>query len=156
METAESFIKRFVELLGFSDYKLEIDSTHRRGELFIHSDEALVREQLPVLIDAVNHLLQLVARKRGEPPVFLDVNNYRRERERLITELARAAARKALATKGEVPLPAMNSYERRLAHLELAHHPEVTTESFGKGKGRYVVVKPITEPPAGAQSSDTA
>src|SRR6185295_16804276 len=92
-----------------------------------------------------NHLIQLVARKQGAQPVFLDINNYRREREHLIVELARATARKAVATKTEIPLPAMNSYERRLAHMELAAHPEVTTESVGRGRSRYVIVKPLSE-----------
>jgi spoIIIJ-associated protein len=75
--------------------------------------------------------------------LFLDINRYRQERENLITELAKAAAKKALATKGEIPLPAMNSYERRLVHVALAVHPDVMTESAGAGKGRYVIIKPI-------------
>ena len=37
----------------------------------------------------------------------------------------------------------MNSYERRLVHTALAIHPDVTTESVGEGKERYVVIKPI-------------
>ncbi|MBI2506918.1 MAG: hypothetical protein HYW00_02165, partial [Candidatus Colwellbacteria bacterium] len=37
---------------------------------------------------------------------------------------------------------AMNAYERRLVHTELAMRPDVTTESVGT-ISRYVVVKPI-------------
>ncbi len=73
----------------------------------------------------------------------MDINNYRRERERLISELAKAAARKALMNKQEVKLPAMNAYERRIIHLELASRPDVKTESYGEGRERYIVVKPI-------------
>ena len=43
----------------------------------------------------------------------------------------------------------MNSYERRLVHVELAIHPDVTTESIGAGKNRYVIIKPI-----GAEKKD--
>ena len=131
--------------MGFDDYTIDFDAEHRHGAVFIHNDPNLVRENLPLIVESVNHLLQLVARRHDEPSIFVDVNNYRKEREHLIVELARATARKAVATKAEIPLPAMNSYERRLAHLELAAHPDVTTESIGKGKGRYVVVKPIAE-----------
>ncbi len=150
MENWEIFLKQFIELLGFDDYKLELDQEHRHGRAYIHNDPNLVRDNLPVLVESINHLLQLVAHKHGQQPIFLDINNYRRERESLIVELARATARKVVATKQEIPLPAMNSYERRLAHLELAAHPEVTTESVGKGHGRYVVVKPLgaDSPPA--------
>jgi len=37
----------------------------------------------------------------------------------------------------------MNGYERRLIHLELSSHPDVRTESVGKDKSRYIIIKPI-------------
>ena len=145
MEDWELFVKKIIESLGFRDYTLEIDNEHRHGSVFIHDDQALVRDNLPNLIESINHLIQLAARKKKTDPFFLDINNYRHERESLIVELARATARKAVATKTEIPLPVMNSYERRLAHTELATRPDVMTESIGKGRGRYVVVKPILD-----------
>lgn len=143
MENWEQYIKTFLEKMGFTDFKVEVDLEHRHSTVFIHNDPGLIKENLPMLVESVNHLLQLVARRHGKDPMFVDLNNYRKERENLIVELARATARKAVATKQEVPLPAMNSYERRIAHMELAAHPDVSTESVGKGPGRYVVVKPI-------------
>lgn len=145
MENWETFAKNLLEQMGFGDYKVEVDDAHRHGVIFIHDDPRLVKENLPVLVESLNHITQLAARKAGTQAIFWDINNYRKERETLITELARATARKVLATKQEIPLPVMNSYERRLAHMELAAHPDVTTESFGKGRGRYVVVKPLPE-----------
>jgi spoIIIJ-associated protein len=145
MENPENFLNKLLELMGFDDYKLDVDVEHRHARLFIHNDPGLIKENLPVLVESLNLILQLLARKSGKQPVFLDINNYRSERESLIVELVRAVARKVVATKKEIALPAMNSYERRLAHLELAHHPDVFTESVGKGKGRYVVVKPIID-----------
>ncbi|MFH1246295.1 MAG: R3H domain-containing nucleic acid-binding protein, partial [Candidatus Liptonbacteria bacterium] len=118
---------------------------HNHGILYLHDDPALIKENLPTIVESINYLLQLIAYKENEHALFLDVNNYRKEREHLIIELARATARKAVVTKQEVPLPAMNSYERRIAHMELASRPDVKTESIGKGKGRYVVVRPILD-----------
>jgi len=131
--------------MGFRDYRVDIQNDPPRGALFIYDNPTLVKENLPLLVESLNHLFQLVAKKQNEPPIFFDVNNYRQERENLITELARAAAKKVLATKGSVSLPAMNSYERRLVHVALAIHPEVTTESVGTGKDRYVIVKPLEQ-----------
>jgi predicted RNA-binding protein Jag len=145
MDNWESFIKKTLELIGFTDYHLEIKIDERRGSIFIYEDQEMVKENLPAIVDAVNHILQMVAKKNQTEAIFLDVNNYRHDRERLIAELARAAAKKVAATKTEVALPAMNSYERRLVHVELAVHPEVKTESAGEGKERYVVIKPILE-----------
>lgn len=143
MEQWNLFIKKTIDLLGFADYTVDLDFEHRHGSIFIHDHPALVKENLPVLVESVNYLVQLIARKRGEQPIFFDINNYRRERENLIVELVRASARKVLATKQEISLPAMNSYERRLAHVELAANPSVITESVGMGRERYVIIKPI-------------
>lgn len=143
MESWELHIKKIVEGMGFSDYRLELSEDGNHNSLFIYENENLIRENLPALVEALNHLLQMAAKKNGARPIFLDINNYRRERENLIAELAKAAAKKVMATKQDVPLPAMNSYERRIVHVELAIHPEVTTESVGDGKERYIVVKSV-------------
>ncbi len=145
MKNQEILARKIIELMGFDDYTFELDEEHRHGRIFIHNHPILVKEHLPAILESLNHLVQLVAKKENEPPFFFDVNNYRREREELISELARAAARKAVVTKESISLPAMNSYERRLIHVELAAHPEVTTESAGTDRERYVIVKPIGE-----------
>ena len=145
MDNWETFIKKTLYLIGFKDYRLEVKIDERRGSVFIYEDQEMVKENLPAIVEAMNHLLQMVAKKNQTEAIFLDINNYRHDRERLIAELARAAAKKAAATKTDVSLPAMNSYERRLVHMELAMHPNVKTESAGEGKERYVIIKPILE-----------
>jgi predicted RNA-binding protein Jag len=145
MEKWGTLIKKIIEYMGFSDYHLEVKPDQKRGSIFIYDNPDLIKENLPTLVESINHIVQMAARKNNEPPVFFDVNNYRQERENLITELARAAAKKVLFTKEKVSLPAMNSYERRIVHVELAMHPEVTTESVGEGKERYVIVKLLEE-----------
>ncbi len=145
MKNLEIFVKKLIELMGFDDYTIEIDEEHRHGKIFIHNNPNLVKENLPLILDSINHLTQLITRKENQPSAFFDINNYRRERETIITELARAAARKAAATKEEISLPAMNSYERRIIHVELASRPDVSTESIGIGRMRYVVIRPIDE-----------
>lgn len=156
MEAWTIIIKNLLEHMGFHDYTVEVDEEHRHGTIFIHETPTLIKENLPVLVECLNHLAQLIARKGGAAPIFLDINNYRRDREKLITELARATARKVIATNKEISLPVMNSYERRLAHLELTAHPDVATESHGKGRGRYVVVKPLRDTPAHEAGSEAS
>ena len=143
MDNWNQFLQKTLEYMGFKDFKIEFDPEHRHGSIFIYDSPTLIKENLPVFVESLNHLVQLMAQKNKEESLFVDINNYRRERENLIIELARAAARKALATKEAIPLPAMNSYERRIVHVELAAHPEVKTESQDSGKDRYVVVMPI-------------
>ncbi|OGY58990.1 MAG: hypothetical protein A3E61_00305 [Candidatus Colwellbacteria bacterium RIFCSPHIGHO2_12_FULL_43_12] len=128
--------------MGFNSSQLEVTEETRLLSITIE-DEFLNTTRLPSVVLNLNRIARLMAKKMGIEPVVVDVNNYRRERERLIIELAKAAARRAIATKESVNLPAMNAYERRLIHAELSMRPDVATESVGEGKDRFVVVKAI-------------
>ncbi|MBI2506538.1 MAG: hypothetical protein HYY99_01425 [Candidatus Colwellbacteria bacterium] len=134
-------ITKLIELMGFNDFKIEPDNAFRKISIVIN--DTIVREKhLPMLVSNLDRIVRLMAKRVNHYPIVVDVNNYRREREDLIIKLAKAAARKAALEKTDVSLPAMNAYERRLVHTELAMRPDVTTESVGT-ISRYVVVKPI-------------
>lgn len=145
MENLEQIIKKIIEMMGFDDFSVNYDSESGNFSLFI-SDGVVSEKNLPLLVSSFNCVLKLAANKNGEysaPAFLVDVNNYRKKREGLIIDLARAAVRKSLAENKEVFLPAMNAYERRLIHVELARHPDVKTESVGEGKERHIIIKPI-------------
>ena len=143
MENWENFLKKLIETMGFHDYKVDVDAEHRHAAVFVNDNSSFFKEHLPSLVESLNQITQVIAPKMGASSLVIDVNNYRKERENIISELARAAARKAVATKQEVVLPAMNSYERRIIHTELATRPDVKTESQGVGRARFVTVKPL-------------
>jgi predicted RNA-binding protein Jag len=145
MDRWETFLKNLVEHMGFGDFKAEVDEQRRSASIVIYEQPPGFREHIPLFVESLNHLSQVLAQKSGEQAMFIDVNNYRKEREKLLSELARAAARKVVATKEKVSLPAMNSYERRLIHVELAGRPDVLTESEGNGRERYVTVRLVGE-----------
>lgn len=142
-ENWQNFLSKTIELMGFKDFRVEVDSETQKGVIFIYDNPGLIKENLAIIVESVNHLAQMIARKENQPAVFFDVNNYRQERENLITELARAAAKKVLVTGEDLSLPVMNAYERRLVHVALAIHPEVKTESMGESRERHVVIKLI-------------
>jgi len=144
IESVKDIIKKLLELGGFRDFSIDADVEGKRISIFIHDFD--VRDMLPKIILDFERVAKL-ALKKIDPAsmenLVLDMNNYRREREHLISELAKAAARKALLNKQEVKLPAMNAYERRIVHMELASRPDVKTESFGLGQERHIIVRPI-------------
>ena len=72
----------------------------------------------------------------------LDVNEYKEKREKSLERLAKRIAREVKATKVEVKLDSMNSYERRIIHNALTNYKGIFTESEGKEPNRHVVVKP--------------
>lgn len=139
MDNKTEKIRTIVALLGFPDAEVTVDEEHRRISLVI--EDKLAEDHTALILPALDHLFGLMFRKEDESPFVIDLNYYRKERERLIAELARAAAHKAMITKADVELPPMNAYERRLVHMEITTHPELKTESTGVGKERRVVIK---------------
>ena len=134
-------ITKLIELMGFSDFRVEPDMDFRKISIVIN-DTLVGDKHLPTLVLNLDRIVRLMAKQIDHDPIVIDINNYRREREDLIVKLAKAAARKAALEKTEVSLPVMNAYERRLVHTELAMRPDVATESVGT-VSRFVVVKPI-------------
>jgi len=141
-------LKKTIELMGFGDFSANYDSENERFSVFVN-DGDYFKKLIPNFVSGLNCVFRLIAdknRKEDEEyySVFIDVNNYRKERDNIILEIARAAARKAATMNEEVSLPAMNGYERRLVHMELSSRPDVLTESAGEGKERHIIIKPAT------------
>ena len=144
MDEIKNKLSKIIETMGFKDFSISYDGEGRRFSVFISQNE-ISDNTVVSLTTNLDYLVKLVAEKCGvAESVFIDVNNYRKEREKIIIELARAAARKTAATQKEISLPVMNAYERRLVHLELSSRPDVATESVGEAKQSYVVVKPLS------------
>ena len=143
MDQVQQIIKKIIESIGFTDSKVDLSENGYKLSVFIDEGDWL-KEWLPKLISDLTHIARLLAKKANvDGSVYVDINNYRLEREKIIIELAKAAARKVLMTKTEVKLPAMNAYERRLIHTELATRPDIKTESTGEKSERCVVIKPL-------------
>ena len=144
IENVKDIIKQLLEMGGFRDFSIDADVEGKRISVFIHDFD--VKSFLPKLIADFERIAKLLLKKidpTSSDNLILDINNYRREREHLIAELAKAAARKAVLNKQEINLPAMNGYERRIVHMELASRPDIKTESSGLGPERHIVIKPI-------------
>lgn len=135
-------IKKIVGYLQLRNTSVDVDDVQRRINITVDEDEWFTK-LIPDIVKDLKYIAMLLAHRDGQEVYAIDVNNYRKERERLILELAKAAAQKAVTLKQEVRLPSMNAYERRLIHVELAIRPDVKTESIGEGRDRGVVIKPI-------------
>ncbi len=141
MTTFKESIENILKALGEQGSSHVIDEEARRLQIFW--EWFTKEEDLPKCIADMEHVVNLTAKRFRLGNFIVDINNYRKERERLIAELAKAAARRALVTKQQLDLPAMNAYERRLVHVELASRPDVKTESAGEGRERHVVIRPL-------------
>lgn len=77
--------------------------------------------------------------------VVVDVAGYKKRRERVLTELAERMAERVIADGRPLTLEPMPAHERRIVHIALRDHEEVTTESTGEGQRRKVVISPAPE-----------
>ena len=72
----------------------------------------------------------------------INVNDYRERRESALHSLADSAVTRVIATGQPHSLPPMPAGERRIVHMYLSDHPQVTTSSEGLGRNRSVIISP--------------
>ena len=77
--------------------------------------------------------------------LMLDVEGYQQRRYETLTTLALKVAQRVATTGRSIPLEPMPPDERRIVHVALAEHAQVTSESTGEGDSRQVVIRPKEE-----------
>ncbi len=130
------------------------------AEVVVHKPTG--EEMSPVLLDVKGDDLGILIGRQGETlrdlqyvtrlivsrklqrwaNVVVDVEGYKRRRERTLTELAERMADKVVVERRPVILEPMPPHERRIVHMALRDHQSVRTESTGEGKRRKVVIVP--------------
>ncbi|MBC7222695.1 MAG: protein jag [Anaerolineae bacterium] len=80
--------------------------------------------------------------------VVVDVEGYKERRQVLLEQLAHRMAERVVLSGRPVALEPMPPHERRIVHLALRDHPQVTTESIGQGDRRRVTIR-LREPREG-------
>jgi spoIIIJ-associated protein len=95
----------------------------------------------------LQYITRLIASRRLQRwvNVVVDVAGYKKRRERVLTELAERMAERVIAEGRPLTLEPMPAHERRIVHIALRDHEQVTTESTGEGKHRKVVISPAPE-----------
>ena len=71
----------------------------------------------------------------------MDVNGYRKKRERLLLQLVKRVSRIVKKERKAVKLEPMSSFERKVIHMLVDQDPDLTTKSEGIEPNRSVVVK---------------
>lgn len=150
IEKIKGFVGLLIKTAGFNLKTVEArkdDQKTIRVEISIDAAGLMIGENGEHL-SSWEEVLGQWLRKNSSPElgyfrVVLDINNYRWQIEQRLRELAKKTAREVLMTKKSVKLPAMNSFERRVIHTELALNPNVQTGSEGQAPNRQVVVRPL-------------
>lgn len=95
-------------------------------------------------LNALQYITSLIVGKEigHAAPLIVDVEGYRARRANQIRQVARRMAEQAVRTGRRQSLEPMPASERRLVHIELRDHPQVTTESIGEEPRRKVTIIP--------------
>jgi spoIIIJ-associated protein len=89
-------------------------------------------------------LLRKIIKKEANEDfyLFVDIDNYKKNKENYLKDLAWSVADEVLRTGQEKEIPLMSSFDRRIIHIELQQRNDVLVESIGEGEERRIVVKP--------------
>ncbi len=93
---------------------------------------------------ALQYITRLIASRelQRRANIIVDVEGYKVRREKQLRRLAQRMAEQAIQLGRTVALEPMPPYERRVVHLALRDHPQVTTQSVGEGDRRKVTIIP--------------
>ena len=140
----KEYLIKILKSMGFN-VNIEVKTKEEVPKYIIFSDnDALLIGKNGKNLKALSILVsQHLNNELGKNYKFvIDINEYKEKREKSLEGLAKRVAREVAATKIEVKLDSMNSYERRIIHNILTNNKKVYTESEGEEPNRYVVVKP--------------
>lgn len=115
---------------------VRVDISGEEGEL-------LVRRKGEAL-DALQHLVNSIWRDQTgrDGRIVVDCLDFRKGKDAELRQMARFLIEKAKMTGAPQEMGPLNSYSRRLVHLEVSLDPGVSSESQGDGMVKTVVISP--------------
>jgi spoIIIJ-associated protein len=95
-------------------------------------------------LNAMQYITRLMAGHKLQRRAYfvLDIEGYRRRRERALARLAERMAQKVIKRQEPINLEPMPPNERRVIHVTLRDDDDVDTHSIGEGKRRRVRIIP--------------
>src|SRR4030042_6361253 len=91
---------------------------------------------------SLQYILRMIVSERQKSwiPINIDVAGYKKRRYESLQKLALRLADQVRTSRRQINLEPMPADERRIIHLALSDHPDVTTQSTGDGEERKVIV----------------
>jgi spoIIIJ-associated protein len=145
-----AWVDRVVDAMGLElTVSTEEHDDHLRIVLEGDDGEWLVRRKGEGL-DALQHVVNSAFRRevdRGKRLV-VDALDFRKAKDRELKQMARFLIDKVRSTGVPQEIGPLNSYSRRLVHLEVSNEPDMASESIGDGTTKVIVIsrKPASRP----------
>lgn len=107
-------------------------------------DSRLLIGQRGANLAALQTLVHSVSYRKfpGIERFSIDIDDYRKQREYRLREIAKRASEQVKKSGKPVRLEAMNPYERRIVHAYLSNEYGIDTTSVGKEPNRKIIISP--------------
>jgi len=118
---------------------------HRPVCVELHGDDlGILIGRRAEILNSLQYIVNLIVSKQLERwvQIVVDVEGYRGRHEVQLRKMARQIAGQAVQTGRRQVLEPMSAADRRIIHLELRDHPQVTTQSIGEEPARKVTIVP--------------
>ncbi len=137
VDFAHGFVVGFLERFGVEDGRVRVFEEADKVTLSVAapgmSGNLLIGREGKNL-DALQHVLTNAMVHHGHDiKAVIDVEEYRSRREDRIRDHAQGACQEVLQYGDTVELGPMNSYERRIVHVEVKKHDGLKSRSVGQG-----------------------
>jgi len=150
-ETARDVLEKLLSLMGLTGTITPQEASTGQGEgegtqpvsFDIKGDDlGILIGRRGTTLASLQYIVRLIVGHQTKTwvPIVIDVEGYKQRRYGALQALAQRMAEQVVAKGSPFALEPMPAYERRIIHLTLADHPDVTTESIGEGDYRKVVI----------------
>jgi len=150
-DAAKGILEALLSMMGVAASVVSLARSFVEGEATAPIAFDIKGDDLGILIgrrgqtlSCLQYIVRLIVGHQTEAwvPIIVDVEGYKQRRYEAVQALAWRIAEQVKAGGEPFTLEPMSAYERRIIHLALAEHPDVTTQSIGEGEARKVVILP--------------
>lgn len=138
----KNIVQHILDQLGISYEEILVEDSKMPWVHIKTNESALLIGKNGETLQATNYLVKKILEKEGvETSCVIDVNGYKQKEKNRIIEKAKVYGDRAKNFKVNIKLEPMSAYERLIIHEYFADDPQLTTESEGMGRNRYIILK---------------
>ena len=148
-EIAEDMLTDILELMGIegevSVRAVDVESETPSIMLDVEGEDlGVLIGRRGETVSALQHVLTMLVQRRLRRwvRVNVDVGHYNDRQEAILRSKALRLADRVQRERTPVAMEPMRPAERRIIHMALSEHPQVTTHSIGVGEDRRIVISP--------------
>ena len=141
-ERISEFVQTVVTAMGLN-LTAQVEETEEATRINLEGEDGgvLIRRGGEGL-QALQHIVATAFRKQlgDDNRIVIDCMGFRRDKDAELRQMAKFMADKARSTGAAQEMGPLNPYERRIVHLAVAEHDDVTSESIGDAHMKTVII----------------